>query len=109
MRATSIMRWALVCLLCLPAILAGESEPLRDPTYLELRSASPDGRRVEVDGFELVRDAFTFRLSGTIDLLGAVEGREIGAVFRGDGELILDPSTEGERRHLARRLREPEL
>ena len=70
--------------------------------YQTVRAAQPDGRSVAVDAFTLTRDAhrFTFR-SGTFHFLAPLGERTFGAVFVGDGTYVLEPVTQGERRHLA--------
>lgn len=71
------------------------------PEYLAIRAARPDGRRVNVQGLKLSRDAYALHFkSGAFHLLAPVGGRTFGAVFLGDGSWELRPATEGERRHL---------
>ncbi len=73
-----------------------------DPTYKELRSARPDGRKVTVQNLVLERDVFRFQLdSGEVHFLAPVAGRTVGAVFVGKGSLRLIPATPAERRQLA--------
>ncbi len=86
------------------APLRGEAsvEAPKDPTYLALRAAKPDGRTIPATGVVLVRDAFRFEFtSGTFHLLAPVEGRTVGAVFLGQGTFRLSPASAGERRLLA--------
>jgi hypothetical protein len=78
-----------------------------DPVYVQLRqkSSSPDafsGSVASVNNLVLKRDAATFTLkSGEIYFMSPVEGRTVGAVFIGDGEMSLTPPTDIEKRSLA--------
>ncbi|HVR97965.1 MAG TPA: M1 family aminopeptidase [Thermoanaerobaculia bacterium] len=86
----------------LAAPLHAAINPATDPTYAALRGAAPDGRRILVHDLVLERDAFRFELqSGALHLLGAVDGRTIGAVFVGQGSYRLSPATLNETRQLA--------
>ena len=81
---------------------AAGAPPAPDPTYAALRSARPQGPAIPVKDFTLERDAFRFRFaSGAFQMLPAVDGRTVGAVFVGDGSVELHPAAEAERRHLA--------
>ncbi|HYO63988.1 MAG TPA: carboxypeptidase regulatory-like domain-containing protein [Pyrinomonadaceae bacterium] len=76
-----------------------------DPLYVNLRR-QPDARFdtavYAVNNLVLKRDAATFTLrSGEIYFLPPVEGRTVGAVFVGDGELTLTPPTDAEKKSLA--------
>ena len=78
-----------------------------DPIYQQLRkkSASADAFSDDVatvNNLVLKRDAATFLLrSGEIYFLAPVEGRHTGAVFFGDGEIVLTPPIEVEKKALA--------
>src|SRR5580704_15772129 len=75
--------------------------PNSDPTYQSLRNVTLNGESVGVNNFDLKRDAAIFHLrSGTICFVSPVQGRVTGAVFVGDGNLVLDPLSEGERKSL---------
>jgi hypothetical protein len=66
--------------------------PNTDPTYQKLRNIGFGGAAIGVSNFDLKRDAATFHLhSGTICFLEPVQGKITGAVFAGEGNLILDP------------------
>jgi hypothetical protein len=86
-----------------------------DPVYMQLRqkSTGPDafsGSYATVNNLVLKRDAATFTLkSGELYFLGTVEGRNVGAVFIGDGEVALVPPTDVEKRSLAIFTDEPGL
>src|SRR5580704_2200525 len=68
------------------------STPNSDPTYQQLRNAGLSGEVVSVHEFTLKRDAATFHLhSGNVCFVSAVQGKVTGAVFVGDGNMILDP------------------
>jgi Peptidase family M1 domain len=66
--------------------------PNSDPTYQALRNLSLGGEAVSVSNLELKRDAGTFHLrSGTVCFVAPVQGRVTGAVFVGDGNLVITP------------------
>ena len=66
--------------------------PNSDPTYQALRNATLGGEAVTVSNFQLHREAATFHLrSGTICFLAPVANKVTGAVFIGDGNLVIDP------------------
>ena len=71
--------------------------------YEAIRALQPDGRRSRVDGLVLQRDAFRLELTGTVHYLAPVEGRTPGAVFVGDGGLVVSPAASAERRLLTLR------
>ncbi len=81
------------------AVLAGPAPaqnaspaPNSDPTYQALRSLTLSGEALNVSNFELKREVATFHLrSGTICFVAPVNGKVTGAVFIGDGNLILNP------------------
>jgi hypothetical protein len=77
-----------------------------DPVYSQLRqkSLAPDAfsNVASVTNLVLKRDAATFTLkSGEIYFMSPVEGRTVGAVFIGDGEVTLTPPTEIEKSSIA--------
>jgi hypothetical protein len=77
-------------------------EATSDRTYLALRGARPDGRRIDAAQLVIQKDAYRLTFErGTLHLLAPVEGRTIGAVFLGKGAYELTPASENERRHLA--------
>jgi hypothetical protein len=72
-----------------------------DPSYVALRNGALSGDAVSVSNFELKREAGTFRLhSGTVCFVAPVEGKVTGAVFTGDGDFVLDPPSDSERKSL---------
>jgi hypothetical protein len=90
---------AVVSLLALvsPALTPSSVGANSDPVYQQLRSIGLDGEVVSVSNFELQRDAATFHLtSGTICFVAPVNGKVTGAVFVGDGDLVLNPPIPGE-------------
>lgn len=94
MPARAIRFFSFVCLLFLftRALEAQTSAPNSDPTYQQLRGIGLSGESVSVSGVTLKRDAATFHLrSGTVCFVGPVNGKVTGAVFVGDGNMILDP------------------
>ncbi len=75
--------------------------PNSDPTYQQLRNLSLSGEAVSVSNFDLKRDAGTFHLhSGTVCFVTPVQGKVTGAVFTGDGNFVLNPPLESERKSL---------
>jgi hypothetical protein len=63
-----------------------------DPAYRQLRNLTLGGEAVSVSGLDLRRDAATFHLrSGTVCFVAPVQGKVTGAVFIGDGNIILAP------------------
>lgn len=70
--------------------------------YASLRAARPAGAGLIVSNLVLERDAFRFRFeSGSFQMLPAVEGRTMGAVFSGQGTMELTPASEAEARYFA--------
>jgi hypothetical protein len=94
--------YAVLCLVALQSILAAAQAPANsDPTYQQLRSIGLGAEAVTVNNVDLKRDAATFHLrSGQICFVTAVQGKVTGAVFVGDGVLILGPPLGVERASL---------
>ena len=66
--------------------------PNSDPVYQQLRNIGLGGESVTVSNFDLKRDAATFHLhSGTVCFAAPVNGKVTGAVFVGDGNMLLEP------------------
>lgn len=62
-----------------------------DPAYQQLRNLGLSGEAVAVGNLTFRRDAATFRLrSGTVCFVPPVAGKVTGAVFVGDGNMVLD-------------------
>ncbi len=86
-----------------------------DPLYQKIRTNSTDanafaGECATVGNLVLQKDRAQFTLkSGEIYFSKAVEGRNTGAVFIGDGELYLDPPNETEKKSLAIFTETPEI
>src|SRR5208337_1246940 len=94
----------------LPLYAADNPAPNSDPTYQQLRNPALSGEAVSVTNFELKRDAGTFHLhSGTVCFTAPVNGKVTGAVFAGDGNFILNPPTETERKSLKLLTKEDEF
>jgi hypothetical protein len=67
--------------------------PNSDPTYQALRNLALAGEAVNVSNLDLKRDAGTFHLrSGTVCFTAPVQGKVTGAVFVGDGNLVIAAS-----------------
>jgi Peptidase family M1 domain len=95
------------------SLSAADSSPITpnsDPTYQQLRNLTLSGEAVSVSNFILQRDAGKFLLhSGTICFLPPVQGKVTGAVFTGDGNFVLDPPQESERKSLKLLTKEDEF
>jgi hypothetical protein len=75
--------------------------PNSDPVYQQLRNIGLGSEAVTVSNFELKRDAARFHLqSGTVCFVTPVQGKVTGAVFVGDGTMVLDPPLPMERASL---------
>lgn len=84
-----------------PAPTAAPPGHNSDPAYEALRNLTLGSEAVSVANFDLKRDAGIFHLrSGTVCFVAAVNGKVTGAVFSGDGNFVLDPPLDGERRSL---------
>jgi hypothetical protein len=95
-RISKLCVTALVCLLaCAPMIHTQTAPPVgpnSDPVYQQLRNVGLGSEAVTVNNFVFKRDAATFRLhSGTVCFVAAVQGKVTGAVFVGDGRMVLSP------------------
>lgn len=91
----------------LPAVVpafgqsAAPTAPNSDPTYQSLRNLSLGSEAVSVNNLDLKREAGTFHLrSGTVCFVAPVQGKVTGAVFMGDGNFVLEPPLEIERKSL---------
>ena len=72
-----------------------------EPAYQQLRNLTLDGGAISVNNFVLKRDAGQFTLrSGTVCFVAPVQGKVTGAVFTGDGNFVLEPAQESERKSL---------
>ncbi len=87
-----------------------DQSPNSDATYQQLRTISLGAEAVAVNNFTLKRDAATFELnSGTVCFLQTVQGKVTGAVFVGEGRLLLTPPIPSEERSLSLLTREKEF
>jgi hypothetical protein len=101
---------AALFLLCVANAQNAAPAPNSDPTYQALRNLTLGGEAVTVSNFELKRDAGTFHLhSGTVCFTPPVNGKVTGAVFEGDGNFVLDPPQESERKSLKLLTKEDEF
>jgi Peptidase family M1 domain len=84
--------------------------PNSDPVYQQLRNVGLSGEAVTVKDFDLKRDAATFHLhSGVVCFVPPVQGRVTGAVFVGDGNMVLDTPIAIERASLKLLTKEDEF
>jgi Peptidase family M1 domain len=98
-----VLSGAIFGLLALSLLAAQNSVPgpNSDPVYQQLRNLGLSGDAVSVSDLTLKRDAATFHLrSGILCFVAPVNGKVTGAVFNGDGNLVLDPRTDSERASL---------
>jgi hypothetical protein len=72
-----------------------------DSTYQALRNITLSTESVAVNNLKFQRDAATFLLhSGTVCFVSPVNGKVTGAVFVGDGQFVLSPPVDSERKSL---------
>ena len=84
--------------------------PNSDAVYQALRNLTLGGEAVSVSNFDLRREAGTFHLrSGTVCFVSPVQGKVTGAVFEGDGNFVLTPPSETERKSLKLLTKEDEF
>ena len=80
---------------------ADNPSPNSDPIYQQIRNVTLGGEAVTVNNIKLRRDAATFQFrSGTICFVTPVNGKITGAVFTGDGNLVVNTSDATERASL---------
>jgi hypothetical protein len=92
------------------ARLAIAQAPNADGTYQQLRYIALGTEAVTVSNLTLKRDAATFQLnSGTVCFLSPVQGKITGAVFVGEGRLLLNPPLPSEERSLSLLTKEKEF
>ncbi len=84
--------------------------PNSDPFYQQLRNLTLSSETVSVSNFTLKREAGTFHFrSGTVCFVAPVNGKVTGAVFNGEGNLVLDPQVDSERASLKLLTKEDEF
>lgn len=90
------------CLILLPSMTYSETPgPNSDPIYQQLRNIALGSEAITVSNIELKRDGATLHLhSGTVCFVTPVQGRVTGAVFVGDGNMVLDPPSLDEEKSL---------
>ncbi len=87
---------------CCFASLYAQQSANTNPVYQQLRGLLPGSEVITVKDFELKRDAATFSFQrGTFAFYGEVNGKVTGAVFRGDGHLLIVPPTAEEKHNLS--------
>jgi len=92
--ARSLFLGAVLCLgMVFPAIAQNNPPaPNSDPIYQQLRNVGLGNEAVTVNNLAIKRDGATFHLrSGTVCFVAPVQGKVTGAIFEGDGNLVLDP------------------
>jgi peptidase M1-like protein len=87
----------------------GATAPNSDPTYQQLRNITLGGEAVAVNNLTLRRDAARFHLNGTVCFVAPVQGKVTGAVFVGEGNLVLEPPLDAERRSMGLLTKEAEF
>jgi len=99
-----------LCLILLPAALLADQSPNVDANYQQLRNIVLGSEAVSVSDFTLKRDAAHFQLnSGTVCFLAPVQGKVTGAIFVGEGRLLLTPPIPSEERSLRLLTKEAEF
>jgi hypothetical protein len=102
---------------CVPVLRAQTATPASapagpnsDPTYQALRNLTLGGEAVSVNSVQFKRDAGTFHLhSGVVCFVAPVNGKVTGAVFVGEGNFVLNPPMEMERKSLKLLTKEDEF
>ncbi len=98
--ARSRLLLIVVLILTIPAV--AQIAPNSDGNYQQLRNITLSGEAMGADDIVLKRDAATFQLrSGNICFLKPVNGKTTGAIFVGEGRMLLDPPTPMERASLS--------
>jgi hypothetical protein len=99
----AIVRYScLVLCLSIASSLFADQTANADGTYQQLRGITLGTEAIAVTDATLRRDAATFQLnSGTVCFLSAVQGKITGAVFVGEGRLLLTPPIPSEERSLS--------
>ncbi len=114
MRRTLFAVSALLCCMCV-ALNRGWAQnpaagPNSDPIYQQLRTIGIGTEAISVSNVSLRRDAANFQFrSGTICFLAPVQGRVTGAVFVGDGNVVIDAPIDSETSTLKLLTREDEF
>ena len=105
----------IVAVMWLPALSSQAQTPPAfgansDPVYQQLRNIGLGGEVVTVNNLELKRDGARFHLqSGSVCFTPPVQGKVTGAVFVGQGTLVLDPPIPGEQNFLKLLTKEDEF
>jgi hypothetical protein len=87
-----------VSLLLLSIVLTAQQTPNSDGNYQQLRNIALQPGGITIENVTLKRDAATFQLrSGTLCFVAPVNNKVTGAVFVGEGKLLLDPPVPSER------------
>jgi len=106
-RAISYCLLLVVFIWASPAIAQA---PNAEGNYQQLRNIALGSEAVTVTNVTLKRDAATFQLnSGTVCFLSPVQGKVTGAVFVGEGRLLLTPPLRSEEHSLSLLTREKEF
>ena len=93
----SVLSWCLFV-----GILAAQTVPNGDGYYQQLRNISLQGESIAISNVTLKRDAATFQLnSGMLCFVTPVNNKVTGAVFVGEGKLLLDPPVAAEHASLS--------
>ena len=110
MRLSCVLFYVLLLIyLSIAPVLPAQIGPNSDASYQQLRNVTLSGEAIGADGITLKRDAATFQFqSGNICFLKAVNGKTTGAVFVGEGRLLIDPPVTSEMASLSVLTREKE-
>ena len=108
LRAMCVLAVASFC--ALVSLASAQTGANSDPSYVALRNITLSSEAISVTNFDLRRDAGTFHLhSGTVCFVPPVNGKVTGAIFAGDGNFVLNPPNETERKSLKYLTKEDEF
>jgi hypothetical protein len=100
-RATWLCR-TLLSVSSLSVLVSAQPAPNSDGFYQQLRNLSPQSGALAIEKVTLKRDAATFQLnSGVLCFTPTVNNKFTGAVFVGDGKLMIEPPVGIERATLS--------
>jgi hypothetical protein len=102
MKLSAAVSLSSVFCFCFSAHLFGQTTPNSDGNYQQLRNIALQSGGITVENVRIKRDAATFVLNtGTLCFVTPVNNKVTGAVFVGDGKLLLDPPIASERASLS--------
>src|SRR4051794_41082624 len=107
---TRAIFWYLLTVILLVGCAFADQSPNADANYQQLRTITLGTEAITVSNLTLKRDAATFQLnSGTLCFLSPVGSKVTGAIFVGEGRLLLTPPIPAEGRSLTLLTKEAEF